>query len=143
MPPGAPSNLSVGKVVTGTNPAANTEWSVTVPLGKWWLLLSVSVQLVQGATQTPQPLLTITDGVTTFFEGFGASAAQSSATTQRYNWAGDMTMTVAGTTPNIHSTAPLPENLMLLPGYVIASTTLGIGANTDYGAPALYVIEYG
>jgi hypothetical protein len=142
-PPGVNSNLSLLKVVTGNDPAANNEFSVTVPAGKWWQLLAVTVVLVQGATQTPQPILVLDDGTTTFYESFGASAAQGASSTQRYTWSPDAPFTTAGTTPNIHSTAPVPDGLTLPPGARIRSTTLGIGANTDYGAPALYVVEYG
>ena len=132
------------KVVTGADPAANAEIAVTVPTGKAWKLLAVSVALVQGATQTPQPILVIDDGTTTFFEGFGSSAAQSVSTTCRYSWAAGLPLSgQVGSGSGVHATAPLPEDLVLPAGSRIQTSTLGKGANSDYGAPALYVIEYG
>jgi hypothetical protein len=44
-----------------------------------------------------------------------------------------------GATTNVHSNAPLPAGLVLLPGYTIGTSTIGIGANSDYAAPKLYV----
>ena len=51
------------KAVIGADPAANAEFAVTVPAGESWRLLSASVNCVQGATQTPQPILTIDEGL--------------------------------------------------------------------------------
>lgn len=130
-------------VVVGTNPAANTEVSETVPAGQTWQLLAVSVALVQGLTQTPQPILQIDDGTTVLFESFGASAAQAASTTCRYTWAaGNTVSALIGATTNVHAVAPLPEGLVLAAGSRIKTVTVGIGANSDYGAPALYVVKF-
>lgn len=132
------------KVVTGADPAANAEIAVTVPAGKAWKLLAVSVALVQGATQTPQPILVIDDGTTTFFEGFGSSGAQAASTTCRYTWAPDLPLSAqVGSGSGVHATAPLPSGLVLPAGARVQTSTLGKGANTDYGVPALFVVEYG
>ena len=141
--PGNIGGTSVLKAVAGTNPAANNELSDTVPAGKAWLLMSVSVALVQGATQTPQPILVIDDGTTVVYESFGASAAQAASTTCRYNWAPGLTLTgLIGATTNVHATAPLPAGLILPAGYRIKTTTIGLGANSDFGAPEFLVVEY-
>jgi hypothetical protein len=141
---GLRSQLQLTKVFIGTDQAANTEITETVPAGKDWLLLAVSVALVQGITQTPQPILVIDDGTNVLFEGFGASAAQAVSTTCRYTWAPGLTLTACvGATTNVHANAPLPEGLVLGPGYRIKTVTLGIGANTNYGAPTLYLVEVG
>jgi len=115
------------------------------PAGKWWLLISVSVSLVQGITQTPQPILVVDDGANTIFELEGSSAAQAASTTCQYTWAAGIALVTGqlGSGAGIHSMAPLAYPLLLLPGYRIRSTTLGIGANTDYGAPSYYVAELG
>jgi hypothetical protein len=131
------------QVVLGTNPAANAEWTQTVPATEIWLVLAVSVSCAQAATQTPQPLLRITDGTSVFFESFGCTTAQAVSTTCQYTWAPGLVISgLIGATTNVHAVAPLPENLICLPGYVISSgTTVGLGANTDYGAPAFYVVK--
>lgn len=129
--------------VAGTDPAANTEISETVPAGKFYKLVSVSVALVQGATQTPQPILVIDDGTNVVYESFGSSAAQAVSTTCRYTWAVGLPLTgQVGATTNVHSTAPLPEDLLLPAGYRIRTSTIGIGANSDYGVPSLLIVEF-
>lgn len=133
------------KSVQGADPAANAEVGpIAVPAGKFWRLLTVSVSLVQGLTQTPQPILTVDDGTNVLFEGFGSSAAQAASTTCRYTWASDLPLTAqVGAGAGVHSMAPLPEDLVLQPGWRIRTQTLGIGANSDYGVPSLLVLEYG
>ena len=136
-------DLSGALQINGTNVAANTEWSETVPTGYAYKLIAVSVALVQGITQTPQPLLVIDDGTDVIFESFGSTTAQAVSTTCRYTWGIGLPLTgLVGATTNVHSTGPLPEGLILPPGYRIRSSTIGIGANSDYGAPSLYVIRY-
>jgi multisubunit Na+/H+ antiporter MnhC subunit len=126
--------------VVGTNPAANVEFSQTVPAGKIWQLLAISVSLAQGATQTPQPVLVITDGTNTVYQAFGASSAQNSAVTTQYTWAPGLPLSAAGA--STIATAPLPQGLVLTAGYVISSSTIGKGANTDYAAPVFFVNEF-
>jgi hypothetical protein len=141
---GLRSQLQTRKTIVGTNPAAQAEISETVTSGKDWLLVALSVALVQGVGSTPQPILQIDDGTNVLFEGFGASAAQAASTTCRYTWAPGLTLTACvGATTNVHANAPLPEGLVLGPGYRIKTVTLGSGATTDYGAPTLYLVEVG
>ncbi len=127
----------------GTDPAANTEISEVVPAGKHWRLIAVSVALVQGATQTPQPILVIDDGTNILFESFGSSAVQAVSTTCQYTWAPGHTLSgQVGATTDVHSVAPLPAGLVLKAGYRIRTNTLGKGANSNYGAPLIYVVEF-
>lgn len=145
MPPGIVSSLASGaKLVTTTNPAANAEFTVSVPTGKSWLLLSVSVALVQGATDVPQPILVIDDGANTLMESFGSSAAQAVSTTCQYTWAPGLVLTgQIGATTNVHSQGGLPEGYVVPSGGRVRSVTVNKGSNTDYGAAALWVVEYG
>lgn len=134
---------SVPQRVAGANPAANAEIVETVPAGKSWRLFSVSVALAQGITQTPQPILVIDDGTNVVFESFGSSAAQGASTTCQYTWAAGLALSgQVGVTTGVHSVAPLPEDLVLPAGYRIRTSTLGIGANSDYGVPSLFIVEY-
>ena len=128
-------------VLTGTNPGANAEVSETVASGKYYELLSVSISLVQGLTQTPQPILVLKDSAgTVIYESWGSTTAQSVSTTCRYNWAPGLTLTgLIGATTNVHACAPLPLGLILGPGFTITTNTIGLGANSDYAAPTLYV----
>jgi hypothetical protein len=120
------------------DPAAGAEIADTVPAGATWELLAVSVALVQGLTQTPQPILIIDDGTDVLYEEFGASATQAVSTTCRYNWAPGLPLSaIVGATTNCHATAPMPENLVLGAGFRVRTSTLGIGANSNYGPAAL------
>jgi len=131
------------RVVTGTNPAANGEVNETLGTGVYWELVAVKLTLVQGLTQTPQPILTLDDGATVFWETLGSSAAQAASTTCVYTFAAGQDLTgQVGSGANVHSNAPLPPGILLGPGYRIRTSTLGIGANSDYAAPVLYVVEY-
>lgn len=142
-PPGVPPGLRPAAITsaTGSNPAANAEISQTVPAGKYWQLLAVTVTLAQGITQTPQPVLLIDDGTNVLFQSFGASSAQNSSVTTVYTWAPGLTLTAGGAATV--ATAPLPSGLVLGPGYKVRTSTLGIGANTDYAAPQLFYVQYG
>lgn len=129
--------------VNGTNPNAGAEVAETVPAGQTWQLLAISVLMVQGLTQTPQPILQLDDGTDVVFESLGCSAAQAASTTCRYTWGVSLALSgQIGTTPNIHAFAPLPQGLFLGPGYRILTSTLGIGANSNYGAPSLFYVRY-
>lgn len=130
-------------VKVGTDVAANTEWSETVPAGETWELIAVSVALVQGLTQTPLPILIVDDGTTTVYESFGSTTVQAVSTTTRYTWAPGHTLTgQVGATTNVHSTGPLPAGLVLGAGWRVRTSTVGIGANSNYGAPALLIRRY-
>ena len=129
--------------LTGTDPAANAEISVIVPTGALWGLLAVTVALVQGITDTPRPILVIDDGTNVVYESFGSSAVQVVSTTCRYTWAEGLELSgQVGATTNVHSNAPLPHGLVLPAGYRIRTSTIGLAATANYGAPGLLIVEY-
>lgn len=131
------------KTILGGNPAAGAEFSVSVPVGKHWELVAISVVLVQGLTQLPRPVLVVDDGTNIVLAAPGSSADQVASTTCRYTWAPELPFTgQIGADPNVHSTSGIPGGFILPPGYRVRSSTLGLGINTDYGAPALFVVEY-
>jgi hypothetical protein len=128
------------QVVLGTDVAANTEISETVTAGETWELVSVSVALVQGATQTPLPILIVDDGTSVIFEMFGSTTVQATSTTTQYTWFPGAPLTgQVGATTNVHSTGPLPPGLVLKAGSRIRTSTIGIGANSNYGVPSITV----
>jgi len=131
------------KTVTGTNPAANTEITETVPSGKSWIVRSISIPCVQGATQTPLPILVVKDEAgAIIYESPGSDTVQATSTTTQYNWAEGLTISgQIGATTNVHAFAPLPRDLSLKAGATISTNTIGIGANTNYGAPIIVVEE--
>lgn len=125
---GGATGITISTTTQGTN-------------AKSWYLFSVSVQLVQGATQTPFPSLVIDDGANTLFQAFAGTAALSAATTSQYTWAPNLTP--IGGAAATAAQGPLPANLVLPSGFRIRTVTTGIGANTDYGVPSYYVCELG
>lgn len=127
--------------VSAANPAANAEFSFTVPANEKWLLVGVSVQLVQGITQTPWPSLIIDDGTNVLWEAYSGTAVQGASTTAQHTWAVGATPVSAGTTPNIFATGGLPMGIVLPAGYRIRSNTIGIGANSNYGVPRAMVVK--
>lgn len=139
-----PSNLFVYKRVTSAAPAAGAEITpFVVPTGKWWQLLAAYVSLTQGLTQTPQPILQVDDGTNLVAEFPGSSAVQAASTTTGYTWGPDVTTTgQVGTGATVRAAAAM-ASLFLPGGYRVKTVTVGIGANSQYGAPALYVVEYG
>jgi hypothetical protein len=42
-----------------------------------------------------------------------------------------------------HSTAPIPDECFLLPGWAIKTSTIGIGANSQWQAITLWLAESG
>ena len=127
--------------VSSNDAAANAEFLFTVPAGEKWLLKSVSVALVQGATQTPWPVLVIDDGTNVIWSAPSGSAAQAADTTCQHSWGLASPLTIAGVTTAVKATGPLPEGLVLPASYRIRSLTTGLGANSNYGKAWAAVIK--
>ncbi len=122
------------EAVSSADPAANAEATLTVPAGERWLVKSVSIQMVQGATQTPWPRLVIDDGTNTLFQAQAGTAAAASSTTEQVTWApGLLTTGPLGATTAVSRQGGLPDGLVLEAGSRIQTNTVGIGANTNYG----------
>lgn len=127
--------------VSGANPAANAECLITVPAGERWVLKSVSVSLVQGATQTPWPVLIIDDGTNTLWSAHSGTAAQAFSTTCQHSWGAAAPTGIQGATTVVQAQGPIPQDMVLEAGSRIRTLTTGIGANTDYGVPWASVIK--
>jgi hypothetical protein len=134
--------LETGKPYTAvsSDPAANTEASITVPVGSKWQIQSIHLTVAQGATQTPLPSITITDNLGNVVGTYaGASAATSASTTSTFDWMEGAALTAgAGATAN---RAPIPRGLVVKGGWVIATSTAGKGANTDLSALTAHVLK--
>jgi hypothetical protein len=129
------------KLITGSDPAAGAECSDAVPTGKAWQLLSWAVTLAQGITQTPLPDLIIDDGTSVIYQAPLASSAQNASVTAQYFAAPGLTLGAGGAATRIN--APLPLGLILPAGFRIRTVTAGIGANSNYGSPRIFVVEHG
>lgn len=125
---GGATGITISTTTQGTN-------------AKSWFLFGVSVQLVQGITQTPFPSLIIDDGANVLFQSFAGSAALNASVTSQYTWAPGLA--AVGGAAATAAQGPLPSSLILPSGYRIRTSTTGIGANTDYGVPSYFVCELG
>jgi hypothetical protein len=124
--------------LASSNPAANTEASITVPSGSF-IVLCAHLTIVQGATQTPLPNLQIALADGTVIGLYpGASAATTAGVTSTFDWAPGQVLTAgAGATSN---RAAIPEGLAVKGGWVVSTVTTGKGANTDLSALTLHVL---
>lgn len=133
---GAASKVPVLATTVTADPAANAEVaSLVVPAGELWEPILYTVNLVQGATQTPWPALVIDDGTNVLAQILSGTAAQSASVTTRHTWGRGMI--VAGSAGGAASQGSLPAGLLLPAGYRLRTLTGGIGANTDYGVARL------
>lgn len=133
---------SGGDIVTytGSNPAANTEWSETVPTGKLWRILAIRATLVTDANAANRRVgVTITDGTNTVFKSNDEST-QAASLTHSYNIAPQEGHAVA----DVEHYTPLPiaQSFLVPGGFVIASTTVSRQAGDDWGAPVFMVEEF-
>lgn len=124
------------RTFTGTAPAAGSDWTVTVPAGKVWRVLSVRASLVTSATVANRaPALTVSDGSAVFLT-VPAPAVQAASLTGVFDWYEYASAQAVG---NVQAAA-LPE-LIIPAGFVLASSTAAIAAGDQWSAPVVYVIE--
>lgn len=133
---------SRGDIVTytGSDVAANTEWSETVPAGKMWRIQSIRNTLVTDANVANRRVcVTITDGTNVVFKT-QSSSVQAASLTHAYN----VTPIVGKDAADLEHVVPLPltESFVLPAGYVIASSTLNKQATDNWGVPYFLVEEF-
>lgn len=125
--------------ITGTNPAANTEITETVPAGALWRLLGTRFQLVTDANVANRTAtLIVDDGTNTIWQA-DANATQAAGVTRNYNFFPWSTLpTAAGT----EIFGFVPPNMLLQAGFRIRTSTANIQVTDNYGAPILLVEEW-
>ncbi len=130
----------IRKVVTGDDPAAGAEVSVTVPGGELWEVQSLEVNLVTSAVVANRlPRLILDDGVTEFARIEGdISGGQAASTSMFWTWV------VGGVFHNQAASAwcSLLPPIQLPGGYRLRTSTLGVDVGDNFGPPALYVYAY-
>ena len=129
----------VMRSIAGTNPAANVEWSETVPTGARWQIISLTNVLVTDANVANRfPQLIIDDGAANVYQ-CDPAAAHAASITRIYN-AGQGTARLDSV-----SNSPqwaLPDDVTLLAGFRIRSATVNLQAGDNWGAPQLLVREW-
>jgi hypothetical protein len=125
--------------ITGTDPAANTEVSETVPTNARWRLRGFAVQLVTDANvATRRVVLQLDDGATLLWAAT-ATDSQVASLTRQYGFPNVGSYVVAQvSTIGI----PGPEGLPLQGGFRVRTATVNIQVTDNYGAPQLLVEEW-
>lgn len=127
------------RVVTVANPAAGTDFSVTVPAGVVWKLEGFAALYTASAVAADRlPVFEITDAVPNLItETFANAAITAGLAVRLAGFQGAFPFATA--TDGLLS---LPVNLRLLPGWIFKSVTAGKQAADQWSAIALTVEEY-
>jgi len=126
----------VRRVIAGPAPAAGADWSVTVPAGKVWRLVSVQATLTTAvAVANRSPRLIVGDGDATFLT-IPPVAVQAASLAGVFDWLEH---------GSAYTTAPdqvlsLPA-LVLEAGWTVGTSTTAIQAADQWSAQQLLVLE--
>jgi hypothetical protein len=124
--------------VTGTDPAANTEISETVPTGARWRPLSMRFPFVTDANVANREVaVTFDDGTTVYYEAH-SGVNQAASLTRQYTAALTNLRGAAATGTGILIALP---DIQLAAGHRIRTATTNRQATDNYGAPELLVEE--
>lgn len=124
------------RTVAGTQPAAGTDWSLTVPAGSLYALVSVYAELVTSATVADRaPRLQLSTGDQVYLD-IVPQAAQAASLTYRYQWGRHIGTYALGAGQVIG----IPE-IVLEPGSTVAVVTDNLDGTDQWSAPVLYLVE--
>lgn len=124
------------RVYSADAPAAGADWSLTVPSGHLYEIVSAYAQLVTSATSaTREVLLKLTDGDATYLL-LPPPGTQVASKTYDYAWAQH-----GGAYAGTGGLAITLPRLVLLPGWTIGSATTSIQAGDQWGTPRLLVLD--
>lgn len=120
----------------GAAPAAGADFTITVPAGRVWEVVSIQASLTtSGVAGTRQVSLSLSDGQTVFLT-LAAFTTQIASLTRRYTW-------FTGAAPYTISTDIVSQvpPLILQQTSVIASSTASKDTADQWTGPLLQVIE--
>ena len=125
--------------ITGTDPAAGSEISETVPTNARWRLIAMRFTLVADATSTNRrPSVEFDDGATIFYRTFADNTTIASET--RNFSVGNVSL--IGAEDQSEQLIPIPPHLMLGQGFRIRTVTNNLQAGDNLGAPEMLVEEW-
>lgn len=127
-------------VYTGTDQAANTEWSETVPAGRSWRILGIRASLVtdgNAADRTVAVTFTLSSNIV--FRTVSESV-QTASLTHAYNIAPIPSRAVVAL--NHHVPLPFASDWVIPAGTIIASVTNNLQATDNWGVPVFFVEEF-
>lgn len=126
-------------VLASTDPAANTEHSITVPAGEQWDLLAINFSLVtDGNAANRTVTITIDDGTTVYAKATGPVTQAASLT---YNYTFGVGSALLTAVAGLNVTVPLPQ-LSLMPGHRIKTVTTNLQATDNYGIAQVYRVKF-
>ncbi len=143
--PGSPIQSSLEgdgytRLVTGTDPAANTESAETVPTGARWELVNYSIALVTDANIDSRRVnLIVDDGSVDYFYS-AAPLQQPASNSFSYFWSQGAVFTT-NVTGGV-ALAFLPHGFKLLAGHRVKASITNRYAGDNLGAPRLLVTEW-
>jgi len=128
------------KAITGTDPAAGSEISETVPTNARWRVASFRFSLTTSATVADRYVqLVVDDGTTPIRWGDFSPSPQGASATWTYQASpGGVEHTVRVGVVRI----ALPDNLVLPQGWRIRTSTANLQTDDDFGPPELIVEEW-
>lgn len=127
------------RLITGTNPAADTEISEAVPTGALWRLLMFSATLVADANAANRAVsLRFSDGTTEFII-LTNDENQLANETRAYHWfVGSRTTASIGGVVN----SEIPRKLLLPAGFTIDTFTVSRQVGDNWSAPQFLIEEW-
>lgn len=144
--PGSPITSSldgagVSRMLTGTDPAAGSSISETVPTGAVWKLVGLRAPLTCGPTAGPRrPGVTLQNDVGISYFTSPQALTLAANGVANFFWATGMALdTAIGVT---NAMAGLPTESLLAAGYRIIVSSDGAQADDDYDPPRLQVREW-
>lgn len=136
---GAQKSHGLIRLVTGTDPAAGSEISETVPTGARWRVIAIRATLVADATVASRQVQFIFDDGTTDFFHFTSGTGQTASQTVKYDGA---KLSNAQSTGQLEVSMSIPPDLILTGGMRFKTTTANLQAGDNWGAPVILVEEY-
>ena len=128
------------RTITGTNPAAGTEITETVPAGARWDLTTFHVILDTSATAiNRRPVIALYSGTGLIFEANNPLQVPASSGGVLF-WSQGTPLEAAP--PTLLGTGPLPTPAILLAGHQILTTTGNLQGGDNYRAPVYTVKEW-
>lgn len=137
LPPGSPSPV----VIPINRPAANNEWTITVPNNTRWEILNIYAELDLDSNVAARWMaVKVTDGTDTIFLSTPGTSNSSSSNQICNTGTGLKTSNpVPGT---LAGAAGLPNRFTVRAGYVIASLTANMESGDRYDNLAMLVMEW-
>jgi len=104
-------------LVTTGNPAAGADYTITVPAGKYWRIVSHTAQLVTDANVAARNYkFIIDDGTTPVFETGGSGTGQAATSTCQYTVSPLAVMEAVSPASAVFKNFAIPE-MVLAPGW--------------------------